>query len=244
MICGEEKYHRIKWRWKKIIRRHTNTRKVKGCSLHHFQLCWFVFTPAVPLQVKFGITGTQEADQKGHNQCVTRKLRNQSPISSSLLLLPRARPPYALLPLLSPLSFLTPSLLESVSSLLPPVPQSSSLPLPSIHLHTFTLLLFPSFSPPLSLTLPSTHPGDDVDTAEQQLVEVAISHQLGAMDERVLETRPDLPPQLRRHVQLHTQVPQSHTGQVVNLSTQTYSLSTCVFHTSSINPLSTMTYCR
>lgn len=48
---------------------------------------------------------------------------------------------------------------------------------------------------------------------------MSVFHQISAVDQRVLETRPDLPAQLRRDVQLHAQIPQTDTGQVINLKT-------------------------
>ena len=60
--------------------------------------------------------------------------------------------------------------------------------------------------------------GDDVDATQQQLVEVSVLHHLRAVDDHVLKTRPYLPTQLRGHVQLHTQVPQTHAGKVVHLA--------------------------
>lgn len=58
----------------------------------------------------------------------------------------------------------------------------------------------------------SSHFGDDVDAAEQQLVEVSVSHQVGGVNQRVFETRPDLPSKLRGNVELHTQISETHTG--------------------------------
>lgn len=65
------------------------------------------------------------------------------------------------------------------------------------------------------------HFGDDVDAAQEQLVQVSVLHQLTAVNQGVFEAGPDLPSQLRPDVQPHAQVPQTHTGQVVHLVTET-----------------------
>ena len=59
--------------------------------------------------------------------------------------------------------------------------------------------------------------GHDVDSTHEQLVEVAVHQQLRAVDQRVLEARPDLLPQLARDVQLGAQGSEPQAGQVVHL---------------------------
>lgn len=49
---------------------------------------------------------------------------------------------------------------------------------------------------------------------------MSVHHELCVVHQRVLETRPDLPPQLTRDVQLGTHVSETHTGQVVHLLAQ------------------------
>lgn len=66
-----------------------------------------------------------------------------------------------------------------------------------------------------------SHFGYNVNTTQQQLVEVSAPHQISTVDQSVFKTRPDFPPQLRRDVQLHTQIPQTHTGQVIHLRANT-----------------------
>lgn len=64
------------------------------------------------------------------------------------------------------------------------------------------------------------HLGHDVDGAQQQLVQVAVLHQAGAVDQRVLETGPDLQPELIGDPQHLAQLPQTVPHQDVHLSNQ------------------------
>lgn len=72
----------------------------------------------------------------------------------------------------------------------------------------------------LSEQIRVSHFGDDVDAAEQQLVDVSAPHQVGGVDQRVFKARPDFPSQLRGDVQLHAQIPQTYAGQVIHLDTR------------------------
>lgn len=57
----------------------------------------------------------------------------------------------------------------------------------------------------------------DVNSTHYELVEVPVHHQLGAVNQRMFETRPDLPPQLGGDVQFGTKISEADTGQVVHL---------------------------
>lgn len=69
----------------------------------------------------------------------------------------------------------------------------------------------------LSHTYTHTDLGHDVNRTHQELVQVSVHHQLGAVNQGIFEARPDLPPQLCRNVQFGAQVSETHAGQVVEL---------------------------
>lgn len=46
---------------------------------------------------------------------------------------------------------------------------------------------------------------------------MSVHHQVGAVNQRIFKTRPDLPPQLCRNVQFGTQISEAHAGHVVQL---------------------------
>lgn len=66
-----------------------------------------------------------------------------------------------------------------------------------------------------------SHLSHNIDGTHEQLVEVAIHHELSAVHQRVLEAGPGLPAQICADVQLHTQVSETHAGQVIHLTRRT-----------------------
>lgn len=52
---------------------------------------------------------------------------------------------------------------------------------------------------------------------------MTVHHQVAAVNQRIFETRPDLPPELGRDVQSGTEMSESDAGQVVHLRAYTYS---------------------
>lgn len=59
--------------------------------------------------------------------------------------------------------------------------------------------------------------GHDVDGTHEELVQVSVHHHVRAVDQRVLEAGPDLPPELRHDVQPGAQVSEADAGEVVHL---------------------------
>lgn len=68
------------------------------------------------------------------------------------------------------------------------------------------------------------HPGCDVNSAKQQLVQVAV-HDKVCLDQRVLETGPDLQPEVIGNLHRPAQLPQTIPYQGVNLKPTTTSIS-------------------
>lgn len=57
-----------------------------------------------------------------------------------------------------------------------------------------------------------SHLSHDVDGTHQQLVQMPVHHDLGAVHQGVLKTCPDLVPQLVGDVEFDTEVPQANTS--------------------------------
>lgn len=57
----------------------------------------------------------------------------------------------------------------------------------------------------------------DIDGTHQQLIQVSVHHDFRAVHQGILKACPDLFAQLIRHVEFGTEVPQTNTGQVIDL---------------------------